>query len=92
LAIPGYNAGEGAPRKWVAQRPAMDFDLWVERIPYDETRNYTKRVLASLAAYEFLYARDKPSEALRSPLAVSPARGSVASLGAPVPGASVTKQ
>jgi soluble lytic murein transglycosylase len=73
LAIPGYNAGGNAPKKWLAERGAMDFDLWVERIPYEETRNYTKRVITSLAAYEFLYAKDKPSEALHMPLAASPA-------------------
>jgi soluble lytic murein transglycosylase len=73
LAIPGYNAGAGAPKKWIGKRPFDDFDVWVERIPYEETRNYTKRVIASMAAYEFLYARDKPSEALHAPLAASPA-------------------
>src|SRR5262249_6590089 len=73
LAIPGYNAGSGAPKKWLVKRPGDDFDLWVEHIPYEETRNYTKRVIGTLAAYEFLYFRDRPSEALRSPLAASPA-------------------
>jgi soluble lytic murein transglycosylase len=33
---------------------------------------YTKRVITSLTAYEFLYARDLPSEARSSPLAASP--------------------
>ena len=72
LAIPGYNAGGGAPKRWIGERPGDDFDVWVERIPYEETRMYTKRVITSLAAYEFLYTRDVPSEALRSPLAASP--------------------
>lgn len=72
LAIPGYNAGGGAPKKWIGERPGDDFDLWVERIPYEETRMYTKRVITSLTAYEFLYARDRPSEARNSPLAASP--------------------
>ena len=36
----------------------MDFDLWVEQIPYTETRNYMKRVLASRAAYLWLYDED----------------------------------
>jgi soluble lytic murein transglycosylase len=73
LAIPGYNAGGGAPQKWISERPSEDFDVWVERIPYEETRLYTKRVIASLAAYEFLYGQGAQSEALRSPLAASPA-------------------
>ena len=72
LAIPAYNAGSGAPKKWLGERPTEDFDLWVERIPYEETRSYTKRVITSLAAYEFLYAKDQPSEARSAPLAASP--------------------
>ena len=82
LAIPGYNAGGGAPKKWVGERPGDDFDLWVERIPYEETRMYTKRVITSLTAYEFLYARGLPSEAQRSPLAASPT-AKMASAGSP---------
>ena len=83
LAIPGYNAGAGAPKKWIGERPADDFDLWVERIPYEETRNYTKRVITTMAAYEFLYARDQPSEALRAPLAASPAARNAVAAAAP---------
>jgi soluble lytic murein transglycosylase len=71
LAIPGYNAGAGMPKKWIAARPTHDFDLWVERIPYEETRLYTKRVITSMAAYEFLYADLPSGEALRSPRAAS---------------------
>src|SRR6185312_12934027 len=67
LAIPSYNAGLGNPRKWIDKHPMDDFDLWVEHIPFEETRNYTKRVMSSMAAYEFLYFRDKPSEALHTP-------------------------
>jgi soluble lytic murein transglycosylase len=78
LAVPGYNAGAGAPKKWLDERPQEDFDVWVERIPYEETRNYTKRVLGSMAAYELIYAHDQPSEALRAPLAASPAARSAA--------------
>ncbi|WP_050435824.1 transglycosylase SLT domain-containing protein [Chondromyces crocatus] len=80
LAIPGYNAGGGAPKRWIAERPDQSFDLWVERIPYEETRLYTKRVITSMAAYEHLYARDQAGEALRIPLPASPtARSAVAS-------------
>lgn len=59
LAIPAYNAGPGNPRKWLRARPNADFDLWVELIPFVETRRYTKRVLASRAVYAFLYQREE---------------------------------
>jgi len=72
LAIPGYNAGPGRPRRWLRERPDTDFDLWVELIPIRETRRYTKRVLASRAAYAFLYYRDQADQALRLPLRLTP--------------------
>jgi len=58
LAIPAYNAGPGNPKRWLRERPNADFDLWVELIPYVETRRYVKRVLSSRAAYAFLYQRE----------------------------------
>jgi soluble lytic murein transglycosylase len=56
LTIAGYNAGEGAVDHWLADRGDLDMDEFMETIPYDETRNYTKRVLASYFAYSWLYA------------------------------------
>lgn len=67
LAIPGYNAGPGRPARWLRERPDMDFDVWVEMIPFRETRRYTKRVLASRAAYAFLYHPEEVQEALLLP-------------------------
>jgi soluble lytic murein transglycosylase len=57
LAIAGYNAGPGRPMRWVKERPDMDLDVWVETIPFAETRTYVKHVLASWAAYVWLYDR-----------------------------------
>lgn len=71
LAIPGYNAGPAASRRWVEARPDADFDVWVELIPYGETRRYTKRVLSSRAAYAFLYDREHADGVLALPLRVS---------------------
>ena len=62
LMLPGYNAGPGRPRRWLADRPNLDVDVWVELIPYNETRRYTKRVLASRAAYAFLYEPASPTK------------------------------
>jgi len=83
LAIPGYNAGGGKPKDWVDERPNEDFDLWVELIPYEETRLYTKRVMTSLAAYDFLYGKGKSGDALSAPLFASPASRSAVAAAAP---------
>ncbi len=55
LTIAGYNAGESAVEKWLGERGNLAMDEFMETIPYDETRNYTKRVLASYFAYSWLY-------------------------------------
>jgi soluble lytic murein transglycosylase len=54
-------------RRWLSDRGADDFDVFVERIPFDETRAYIKRVLASEAAYAFLYAPAALDELLALP-------------------------
>ena len=87
LAIPGYNAGPGHPEEWAAKGPSADFDLFVERMPFRETRLYTKRVMASMLAYAALYAEGmrsplceppfevEPADALPAPGAAAPAMG-----------------
>jgi soluble lytic murein transglycosylase len=71
LAIAAYNGGGGAVGRWVAARGAEPFDLWVEDIPWEETRGYIKRVLASEAAYAFLYDRGALDEVLTIPASVT---------------------
>jgi soluble lytic murein transglycosylase len=58
LAIAGYNAGEGAVDRWLGERGDLAMDEFMETIPFDETRNYTKRVLASYFTYSWLYAKN----------------------------------
>jgi soluble lytic murein transglycosylase len=55
LAIASYNAGEAAVDRWLTERGDVAMDEFMETIPYDETRNYTKRVLASYFTYSWLY-------------------------------------
>ncbi|KZR85675.1 lytic transglycosylase domain-containing protein [Synechococcus sp. MIT S9504] len=51
LTVASYNAGPGAAESWVSAELDKDPELWVERIPYPETRLYTKKVLGNLWAY-----------------------------------------
>jgi soluble lytic murein transglycosylase len=67
FAIAAYNGGSVAVRRWLVEHGADDFDVFVERIPFDETRNYVKRVLASEAAYAYLYAPAALEELLAMP-------------------------
>jgi soluble lytic murein transglycosylase len=54
-AIASYNAGPEAVSSWLDEDPSLADDEWVEAIPYDQTRQYVKRVLRSLHAYRVLY-------------------------------------
>jgi soluble lytic murein transglycosylase len=56
-AIGGYNAGPEAVARWLAERGDLADDEWVETIPYEETRNYVKRVERSLHVYRSLHGR-----------------------------------
>jgi soluble lytic murein transglycosylase len=49
-----YNAGPGAADKWIRERGQLPLDEWIETIPYNETRRYTRRVLQSYGIYAWL--------------------------------------
>lgn len=60
LALAAYNAGPVAARRWLPAH-AMEPDIWVENIPYNETRNYVQKVLWHSLVFKWL--RDgKPVE------------------------------
>jgi soluble lytic murein transglycosylase len=71
LAIAAYNAGPGAAQRWLKERAGTSFDLWVELIPYVETRRYIKRVLGSAAVYAIVYDESPREAALALPKTVS---------------------
>ena len=52
LALAAYNAGGGRVQEWTKQfgdprNPDVDPIDWIERIPFTETRNYVKKIMAS---------------------------------------------
>ena len=55
LAIAAYNAGPDAVGRWIAQTPIDDVDLFVEAIPYAETRLYVKTVTRNRFEYRRIY-------------------------------------
>jgi soluble lytic murein transglycosylase len=54
LALAAYNAGPHAVSRWLAAGEALPLDLFVARIPYEETRGYVARVLSNAARYAYL--------------------------------------
>jgi len=53
LATAAYNAGTSRVKSWLPETGAsVPADLWVEMVPFNETRNYLKRVLTYTVIYE----------------------------------------
>jgi len=53
LAAAAYNAGPGRPRSWRggSGAPLLEAAIWAENIPFTETRDYVKKVLANTTIY-----------------------------------------
>jgi len=55
LAAAAYNAGPSRARQWIADfgdpRAGADPVMWIESIPFAETRNYVQRVLENTVVY-----------------------------------------
>jgi soluble lytic murein transglycosylase len=50
LAAAAYNAGPGRPRAW-RNGPVIEAAAWAENVPFNETRDYVKKVLANTTMY-----------------------------------------
>jgi soluble lytic murein transglycosylase len=50
LASAAYNAGPGRPRNW-RNGPVLEGAIWAENVPFNETRDYVKKVASNAAVY-----------------------------------------
>ena len=55
FALAGYNAGEHRVSRWIAERPGLAQDEFIDDIPFQETQNYVKRILGTADDYRRLY-------------------------------------
>ncbi|MES0873081.1 lytic transglycosylase domain-containing protein [Sinimarinibacterium thermocellulolyticum] len=56
LALAGYNAGPNAVRRWLPQPPlpaTIEPDIWIENIPFNQTRGYVQKVLWHIAVHRW---------------------------------------
>ena len=71
MAFAAYNAGPGRVAQWIAAygdpRNGADPVDWVERIPFDETRDYVQRVSENLGVYRQRFAVERPANGPVSP-------------------------
>lgn len=54
LAVAAYNAGPEAIQRWLSKSKGSTIDVFVEAIPFLETRGYVVRVMGNLARYGYL--------------------------------------
>ena len=53
LATAAYNAGPHRVKRWLPESNSLPADIWVDTIPFNETRNYVKNVHAYIAVYNY---------------------------------------
>jgi soluble lytic murein transglycosylase len=71
LAAAAYNAGPGRARKWKAERP-LEGAIYAETIPFNETRDYVKKVMSNTLYYAALNGEE--SKSLKARLGIIPPR------------------
>jgi soluble lytic murein transglycosylase len=59
LSLAAYNAGPGPVGRWLPAR-SMDADVWIENIPYGETRGYVQHILEHIVALAFVGDAEPP--------------------------------
>ena len=71
FALATYNAGPSRIAKWIAAKPGLERDEFIDDIPFPETQNYVKRILGTAEDYRRLYGPDSPAGATDALPAVS---------------------
>lgn len=64
LTAAAYNGGPHRVKAWVKRLGNVDYDVFIEHIPFAETRTYVKRVLTFRSAYDKIYQKKLSSDEL----------------------------
>jgi soluble lytic murein transglycosylase len=59
VTLAAYNAGPNAAARWLPDKP-MPADVWIENIPFNETRTYVQHVLEHMVAFAFVRDGELP--------------------------------
>ena len=59
MATAAYNAGIHRVKRWRKLEQPLAADIWIETIPFKETRDYVKNVLAYQQIYSELLGSDE---------------------------------
>lgn len=80
FALASYNAGEHRIARWIAERPGIAQDEFIDDIPFPETQNYVKKILGTAEDYRRLYGGGLlvPGNSAVQPAAVEPRKAAPA--------------
>lgn len=67
LATSSYNAGPQRTRQWLPEQQGLPSDIWVENIPFTETRNYVQQVMAYTIIFNSRLRREMVPLRVRMP-------------------------
>ena len=67
MASAAYNAGPARAKQWRAEKP-LEGAIYIETIPFDETREYVKKVMSNTVYYSKLF--NQPSISLKQRLGI----------------------
>ncbi len=65
MALLAYNAGLRRSKRWDRVNGWLSTDLFVEAVPYGESREYVRKILVSAIMYAYLYAGQEARETVR---------------------------
>ena len=74
MATAAYNAGPSRAKRWIAAAP-LEAAIYIETIPFSETRNYVQRVMAN--AHIYASRLGTKIQSLKSRIGVIPGNGKV---------------
>jgi soluble lytic murein transglycosylase len=94
FALATYNAGPSRIAKWIAAKPGLERDEFIDDIPFPETQNYVKRILGTAEDYRRLYGPEGSADATDAIPAVAevPASGAKAAAAVASKNASAKKK
>ncbi|MFT5133238.1 MAG: soluble lytic murein transglycosylase [Gammaproteobacteria bacterium] len=58
LATAAYNAGPTNVKRWLPKSNCEQADVWIEKIPFTETRKYVRRILFFASVYDWRMKRE----------------------------------
>ncbi|MBA2711907.1 MAG: lytic transglycosylase domain-containing protein [Tatlockia sp.] len=68
LIAAAYNAGPSQVNYWLKNHTPKDMDIWIDTLPWHETRNYLKNIIAFYAVYQYRLQQKPNLSAFMQPL------------------------